>query len=262
MKPPRLCPLTASLCLLLVAAGSLNANPTYFNPTNPYSVTVNGSSTIFNTTAGFNGNRADFGGPWGSYYDNSVGRRESGPQSFSATFQADPGSVFTGVAMGFFLQWGFSSPESSYVVFQMDWSLPGSVYTGSNHNTLSGTGGELWTIGSGGGHYEWKHAGPQGGGGFEFMPIMDFPSVLQLNNVSSFDVSFSAEIFYGKEYFGDGTGAGIGFSAFSVQPFMTAGDPVDPPVSSVPDTGATAHFLGAGLFALFAAVRRQRFNQA
>lgn len=253
----------ASFSILLAAAASLRADSVYVNSATGYSVAVHDSSTIFNTTVGFNGHRADFGGPWGSKYIGG-GATWSGTQSFSATFQSNPGKVFTGVYMNFGA-WSFAVPEGSWLGLVMNWSLPGAVYTGTDNTPLFdpyGPGGDFWEIGTDSGTYQWKHAINQGGGGFEFMPFMDFPSQLLLNNVSSFTVSFQAYIYYGGNVFGDGTGAGLGFSDFQVAPILAASDQVTPPGSTVPDAGATALLLGVGLLGLIGASRRLKMNVA
>lgn len=253
-----------SLSALLAAVASLRADSVYINPGNPYSVTVHDSSSVFNTMVGWNGSRADFGKSWGSYYV-AGGPNWSGTQYFSATFQANPGSVFTSASIGF-SQWSFSVPEGGYLHLYMNWSLPGSVYTGSNYTpNILPLGGTKWVVGDGSGQFEWRHAITQGGGGFEFMPIMDFGSQLLLNNVSNFTVSFAIGMAYGGNVFGDGTGAGLGFSFFSVMPVLTAGtlnSPVNPPGTAVPDTGATALLLGAGVLGLIGARRRLKMNLA
>ncbi|MDQ5978236.1 MAG: hypothetical protein QG602_1210 [Verrucomicrobiota bacterium] len=250
-----------SFSVFLAAATALRADAIYVNSATGYSVTVHDSSTIFNTTAGFNGNRTDFGGSWGSQYVGG-GATWSGTQSFSATFQANPGSVFTGAYINFG-QWSFAVPEGSYVELYMDWSLPGAVYTGSDHTPLYdpyGHGGVYWDIGEGGGVYRWKHAINQGGGGFGFMSFMDFSSLLLLDNVSSFTMSFNLGIAHGGNTFGDNKGAGLGFSDFQVAPTLKAGEPKDPPTATVPETGATAILLGAGLLGLLGASRRLKMN--
>lgn len=251
-----------SFSVLLAAAASLRADAVYVNSLNNYSVTVHDSSTIFNTTAGFNGNRADFGGPWGSNYV-SGGPGWSGTQSFSATFNANSGNVFTGAYMNFGA-WSFAVPEGSWLGLVMNWSLPGAVYTGTDKTTpIPPSGGYSWEIGTDSGTYQWSHAITQGGGGFEYMPFMDFPSQLLLNNVSSFTVSFQAYIYYGGNVFGDGKGSGLGFSDFQVAPTLVAGSPTNPdnpPGSTVPDTSATALLLGAGLIGLIGASRRLKLN--
>jgi hypothetical protein len=263
MKTHALPFIAVSLSALLAAAASLRADAVYVNSLNNYSVTVHDSSTAFNTTVGFNGNRADFGGPWGSTYVGG-GSTWSGARSFSATFNANSGNVFTGAYINFG-QWSFAVPEGSYLELYMDWSLPGAVYTGSDKTPLYepyGPGGIYWEIGDGGGVYRWKHAITQGGGGFEFMPIMDFASQLLLNNVSTFTLSFDIGIAHGGNVFGDGTGAGLGFSDFQVAPTLAAGEPVNPTGPTVPESGATALLLGAGLLGLIGASRRLKMSTA
>jgi hypothetical protein len=254
MKSARIRTLPVLLCFLVPAAASLRADLTYFNPYSPFSVTVHdGSSSIFDSVLGWNGARADFGGSWGSTYDATLGNTSSGLQTFSATFHAGPGTIFTGAYLSFG-QWSFSVPEGGYLHFFMDWSLPGSVYTGTNNTTgIAPNGGVYWAVGPGGGHYEWRHAINQGGGGSEFMSIMDFSSQLLLDNVSSFSVSFTAYMYHGGNVFGDNTGAGLGFSNFSVMPVFTAGTPTGP---AVPETGTTVLLLGAGLIGLLGAGAR------
>jgi hypothetical protein len=89
----------------------------------------------------------------------------------------------------------------------------------------------------------------------EFMPIMDFGVPLSLGNVPGFSVSLSARIQHGGNVFGDGTGAGIGFSAFQATANTTPGAP---PPASVPEPAATAILLGTSLLGLFGAGRSVR----
>ncbi len=220
-------------------------------PFAPLAVEVGGSSSVFNSVVGFNGSRADFGGPWGSQWDVALQNYSTGWQTFSATFQADPGNVFTSAVIGFG-QWSFAVPEGGWLWFEMNWSLPGSTYGGGNnvaYNYYNSPGGASWQVGSGGGNYQYWHHGNQGGGGFQFMPIMDFGVPLILGNVSTFSVNFSARIQHGGAYFGDGRGAGLGFSDFQVTAYTAPGNP---PPSAVPEFGATAALLGATLLGLLA----------
>ncbi|MBI5692288.1 MAG: hypothetical protein HZC55_19575 [Verrucomicrobia bacterium] len=257
-------PLTtiATLRLAVLLAVSLTlvphvaATPVH-NPLAPYSVDVGATSTVFNSLVGFNGSVANFGAPWGSTWNFFQGNTSSGLQTFTATFQADPGSVFTGANLGFG-QWSFSVPDGGYLWFSMDWTLPGAVYTGSNHQISTYhtfPSGTSWQVGPGGGNYQWWHRSNQGGGGFEFMPIMDHGVPLLLNNVSSFSVTFSAIILHGGAYFGDGNGAGLGFSNFSVNPIVVPGVPSTP---AVPDGTSTALLFGVGILGLLSLGRWAR----
>jgi hypothetical protein len=241
---------------LLAALPHLGANPIHA-PNAPFSVQVGGTSTIFNSVVGFNGSRADFGAPWGSTWNSAQQNFSSGWQTFTATFQADPGNVFTSANLGFG-QWSFSVPEGGWLWFQMNWSLPGGTYLGNNNlddTYHTSPGGTSWNVGQGHGNYQYWHYSNQGGGGFSFMPIMDFGSPLLLNNVSSFTVSFSALIQHGGGVFGDGTGAGLGFSAFQVSATTVPGTPAP---SAVPDAANTLMLLGAGLLGLLGAERKTR----
>jgi len=173
----------------------------------------------------------------------------SGLQTFNATFYADPGSVFTNASLSFG-QWSFAVPEGGYLWLTMNWSLPGSSYSGSNNlvdTYYSYPGGASWEVGSGGGNYQWWHRNNQGGGGFSFMNIMDFNVPLALSNVSTFSVAFSLYAFHGGNVFGDGNGAGIGFSNFSVQAITAPGAPAPQPV---PESGTTVFLLGVSLLGL------------
>lgn len=241
---------------LLAALPRLGASPIHA-PHAPYSVQVGGSSTIFDSVVGFNGSRSDFGTSWGSTWDASLQNFSSGWQTFTATFLADPGSVFTSAHLNFG-QWSFAVPEGGWLWFEMNWTLPGGTYLGNNNvddTYYTSRGGTSWAVGSGQGNYQYWHWGNQGGGGFEFMPIMDWWSPVLLNNVSSFTVSFSARILHGGAVFGSGTGAGLGFSAFQVTADTVPGAPPPP---AVPDAANTLILLGAGLLSLLGAGRVTR----
>jgi hypothetical protein len=163
-----------SACLVSTLPG-LEAGPVHA-PNAPYSVTVGGSSSIFNTVVGFNGSRADFGSSWGSTWNATRQNYSSGLQTFTATFHADAGNVFTSANLGFG-QWSFAVPEGGWLWFSMDWSLPGGTYLGNNNlddDYFSSPGGISWNVGAGQGNYQYWHKSNQGGGGMEFMPIMDF----------------------------------------------------------------------------------------
>jgi hypothetical protein len=237
--------LVASLVAIVpvVHAGTIHA------PYADYAVEVGATSSIFNSTVGFNGSRADFGGPWGTQYDSNQGNTDSGWQTFNATFQADPGSVFTNATLSFG-QWSFAVPEGGYLWFMMYWDLPGSSYSGSNNlddTYFTSPGGASWQVGSGGGSYHWWHRNNQGGGGFSFMNIMDFNVPLTLSNVSTFSVAFRLFTYHGGNVFGDGKGAGIGFSNFSVQAITAPGAPAP---QTVPESGTTVFLVGASLLGL------------
>ncbi len=243
------------LCAVLLAGASrLGAGPVHA-PNAPYSVEVGASSTVFNSGVGFNGSRADFGNSWGSEWIAAQSNYSTGWQTFTATFQADPGNVFTRATLGFG-QWSFAVPEGGWLWFEMNWSLPGSTYAGTNNlddTYYTWPGGSSWQVGAGGGNYQWWHRSNQGGGGMEFMPIMDFGVPLVLGNVSTFTVGFSARIQHGGNVFGSGTGAGIGFSAFQVTAETAPGNPAPNPV---PEWGTTAALLGLGLIGLGVGRRR------
>jgi hypothetical protein len=68
-------------------------------------------------------------------------------------------------------------------------------------------------------------------------------------------VSISALILHGGNVFGDGTGAGLGFSAFQVSATTVPGTPAP---SAVPDAANTLMLLGAGLLGLLGAERKTR----
>lgn len=223
---------------LAVVAGlvSLHAKAQVHAPSAPFTATLNSSgSTIFNTTQGFNGGRADFGGSWG--YTNPMGGSvtTSGVQSFSATFDADPGSVFTNVSLGF-EGWSYSNPENSSVAFYMNWNVS--------------AGSDSWS-----GTYTFTLGGPQGGGGGLGLPIPG--SAIALGNVATFSVDFEASIWaWGLGYFGDGTGAGLGFSQFGVNTVTAAGNPVTTPIPE-PEIYA---MMGLGLGLLGWMGRRRRLQ--
>jgi hypothetical protein len=204
-------------------------------PYAPFTATLNPGSTIF-TTQGFNGGRADFGGGWGYVNPTPGSVTSTGDQFFSATFDADPGSVFTGVSLGF-EGWSFANPENSWVLLDLNWN----VYAGS----------DSWS-----GDYWFQPSGPtQGGGGGLGLPIPG--SALALNNVASFTVEFTARIWAGGPgYFGDGQGAGLGFSQFGVNTVTAAGHPVTTPIPE-PEIYA---MMGVGL-GLMGWVNRRRKRQ-
>lgn len=205
-------------------------------PNAPFSVSVNSGSTIL-TQQGFNGGRADFGGGWGYHHPTPGVTGSTGPQFLSATFNADPGFVFTGVSLGF-EGWSFANPENSWVKLFMNW------------NVRAGSDGAS-------GSWEFQPSGPtQGGGGGLGLPIPG--SFVALGNVSGFTVEIEASIWAGGPgSFGDGKGASLGFSQLGMNTLYTEGDPVTPPV---PEPGTYAMMLvGLGLLGL---VRRrtQRLN--
>ena len=82
-------------------------------------------------------------------------------------------------------------------------------------------------------------------------------SALSLDNVSSFTVEFRASIWAGGAgYFGDGTGAGLGFSQFGVNTVTAAGYPVTTPIPE-PEIYALMG-LGLGLMGWVSRRRRQQ----
>ena len=205
-------------------------------PFAPFSATVNPGSTIF-TQQGFNGGRADFGGGWGYHHPTPGVNGSTGPQFLSATFNADPGFVFTGISLGF-ENWSFSNPEGSWVKLFMNWN----VRVGSDS-----------TIGS----WEFQPSGPtQGGGGDLGLPIPG--SFVALGNVSSFTVEVVASIWGGGHgAYGDGKGASLGFSQLGMDTLYTEGNPVTTPVPE-PETYAMM-LAGLGLLGLVRR-RKQKLN--
>jgi hypothetical protein len=217
----------------------LHVNAQVHAPFAPFTATLHpGSSTIFNTTQGFNGGRADFGGGWGYHHPTPGENGSTGLQTFSATFNADPGSVFTGVSLGF-EGWSFSNPENSWIRLYLSWDV------------LAGSDSES-------GSWEFQPSGPtQGGGGGLGLPIPD--SIVALGNVSSFTVQIRASIWSGGGgSFGDGKGASLGFSQFGVNTIYTEGNPVTTPIPE-PEVYA---MMGLGLGLLGWIGRRKRLQAA
>lgn len=107
MKTPRLYSTLIASMILLATVSGLRADTIYVNSYANYSVTVSDASTAFNNTVGFNGSKASLGdsfaitGVEGAGYQHLLG-------SVFATFQADPGYVFTGVLLDFG-QWAYSN---------------------------------------------------------------------------------------------------------------------------------------------------------
>jgi len=226
-----------SACWLASVAmlAPLHVNAQVHAPYAPITATLNPSS-IFNTAQGFNGGRADFGGGWGYHHPTPGVNGSTGSQTFSATFNADPGFVFTGVSLGF-EGWSFSNPDNSWVKLFLNWD----VLAGSDSKS---------------GSWEFQPSGPtQGGGGGLGLPIPG--SIVALGNVSSFTVEFEASIWAGGPgSFGDGKGAGLGFSQFGVNTVYTEGTPVTTPVPE-PETYAMM-LAGLGLLGFMARRRKQQ----
>ena len=214
----------------------LHAGAQVHAPSAPFTATVNPVSTIF-TQQGFNGGRADFGGGWGYHHPTPGVNGSTGTQFLSATFNADPGFVFTGISLGF-EGWSFFNPEGSWIKLFLDWT----VLAGGDSTS---------------GDWEFQPSpinGAQGGGGGLGLPIPG--SFVALDNVSSFTVNVAASIWGGGHgAFGDGKGAFLGFSQLGMHTVYTEGNPVMAPVPE-PETYAMM-LAGLGLLGVMARRRKQ-----
>lgn len=238
MKPHRskfaLSVLISTAALFMTAHG-LQAGTIYYAPYAPFSVTIDDASTAFNDSVSFNGSKASLGGSFGV-----TGLPGSGLNSISgtviATFQADPGYVFTGVMLAFD-QWSYSNaPFYGGHGGSGSWSVPGSTYVGDINPPDAGADSMSWQgSGSSGGFNYYRYVWWDGGGG-QFQSIMGpfgtYP--IQLNNVSSFTLTMNLNFWAINE-------SGYGTSSLGVNTLITGA----PPVSSVPEGAVQPQLLGA-----------------
>ncbi len=249
-------PILASIVLSLALAAPAEAAPA-FAPFGNYSVEINPSSTGLSPVIGFNGPRADFAGFGVGNYLPATSTHQV--QTLSATFTANPGYVFEGAQIGVG-QWSFSWLDGSGLGFTLQWSIPGATYAGGSSNNspapdCSNSGVDHWWTGSGSSGCSRFVAGygPQGGGGFTHMSIMDGTMPILLADVASFTVTVTAGIWAsGTNAFGDGLTSGFGFSSLGIAAYAVEGEPA---ATSTPEPAGLA--LLAGALAAFAAARRR-----
>ncbi len=239
------------LALLLAAcfASSLHAL-TVHAPFAPFSVTIDGASTIFNTGVGFNGSRADLQGPF-----NVSGTEGGGQVTLSgtviATFQADPGYAFSAANLHFG-QWSYSNaPFFGGHGHSGNWSIPGSTYVGDTNPADAGASSDSWSgSGSGGGFSYYRYVWWDGGGHPDYKAMMGpFGTMpVQLGLVSSFTVTLHTSIFAVNN-------SGYGVSSFNVSTEIVDAPP--PPVG-VPDGAVSPVVLGFLTVGLATFARRLR----
>lgn len=224
-----------SLAAIFLHTHGLQAGPIYHAPYAPFSVTVHDASTAFDDSVNFNGSKASLGGSFGV-----SGLPDSGLNSISgtviATFQADPGYVFTGLMLAFD-QWSYSNaPAYGGHGGSGSWSVPGSTYVGDINPADAGASSMAWSgSGSSGGFNYYRYVWWDGGGG-QFQSIMgpfgSYP--IQLNNVSSFTLTMNLNFWAVNQ-------SGYGTSSLGVHTLITGA----PPTSSVPEGAVQTQLLGA-----------------
>ena len=254
MKTPRLNSVLSGLVTsvaLLAAGPGLRADAVYYNAVANYSETVHDESTAFTNGVNFNGSSAHLLGPFGaSGVDNSGTNYAYG--HVYATFQADPGYVFTGVAIAFD-QWSYSNaPFYGGHGGYGSWTVPGSTYVGDINPADPGASSMAWTgSGDSGGWSYYRYVWWDGGGN-QFQSLMGphgtYP--IQLDYVSSFTLMMDLTLFAVNN-------SGYGTSSLGIGTVIAgAPPPVDPPGATVPEGPLSAGFLGAVLFGTMLLGRR------
>lgn len=235
----------ALVCTLSAISPALRADAIYYNAFGPYSVTVHDSSTAFNDWVNFNGAKASLGGSFSASGEAGSGTNYSHGH-VHATFQADPGYVFTGLSIAFD-QWSYGNAPSygghgSYG----SWTVPGSTYVGDINPADEGASSMAWSgSGDSGGWSYYRYVWWDGGGG-QFQSLMgpfgSYP--IQLDYVSSFTVLMDLTFFAVNN-------SGYGTSSLGLNTYITGAPPQPPPGTSVPDSGVQASLLGAILLGTF-----------
>lgn len=243
----------ATSVALLAAGPVLRADSIYHNAVANYTVTVHNESTAFTNGVNFNGSSAHLIGPFGALgapgagYTHNLG-------FVSATFQADPGYVFTGLAIAFD-QWSYSnSPFDGAHGGAGSWTVPGSTYVGDTNPADPGNTSMAWTGSGDSGSWSYYRYVDWDGGGNQFQSIMGphgtYP--ILLDYVSSFTVSMNLNFWVHGN-------SGYGTSSLGIGTLITgAPPPVDPPVTAVPEGPLSAGLLGAVLFGTMLLGRRVR----
>ena len=249
-------PVLSALVLSLAFAAPAAAAP-IFAPNGNYSVEIHPFSSL-TPLAGFNGSRADFTGFGISNYLPATATQ--GNRTLTATFTANPGYVFEGAHIGIG-QWSFSWLDGSGLAFTLQWSIPGATYAGGSSSNspapdCSNPGIGHWWTGSGSSGCSRFVAGfgPQGGGGFTHMSIMEGTLPIQLTDVQSFTVTVNAQIWAGgTNGFGDGLTSGFGFSTLGIQAIAVEGEPA--PTATPEPAGL---LVLAGALAALGTTRRRK----
>lgn len=245
MKPIQPSLLTALFLTLSLAAPDLRAGIIYDAPFAPFSVTVHDSSTLFNTTVGFNGGRAGLGGPVG------LTGTEPGPSYASlsglvvATFTADPGYVFDSVSLTFG-QWSYSnSVEYGGHGYSGSWHIPGATYAGgTNPPEIGAVSSEAWSGSGSSGTFSRSDFTWWSGGGGGGRNLMD--GLILMNGMSSFTLTLDLTVFVTNK-------SSFGTSSFDVHTAMSEAPPVGNPV---PDALPVLPVLAAAMAGLVSLRRR------
>lgn len=214
----------------------------------PFSVTVEDASTIFNDYALFNGSRTNLYGGFG------VRGLGGGPVATTAggrvvaTFEADPGYVFTGVDLHFG-QWSWSNSYSfGGYVHTGNWSVSGGTYVGDTNPPDAGTGSTSWSGSGSSGVFAISNFDWWSGGGNQSFGIMGSSpaGAILLSNVTSFTVVMEMDItvYNTSEY---------GMSSFNITPQFTFAPP-----ATVPDQPLSVALIGAVLLGTAAFGRRHQ----
>jgi hypothetical protein len=254
MKTRRLSSVLSALVtsFVLFAAGpALRADAVYYNGFANYTLTVHDESTVFNDWVNFNGAKASLGGSFSVSGEPNTGtNRVSG--YVHATFQANPGYVFTGLSIAFD-QWSYGNAHSfGGHGGSGSWTVPGSTYVGDINPVDPGASSMAWSgSGDSGGWSYYRYVWWDGGGG-QFQSLMGphgtYP--IQLDYVSSFTLMLNLALFAENN-------SGYGTSSLGLGTFITgAPPPVDPPVAAVPEGPLSAGLLGAVLFGTMLLGRR------
>jgi hypothetical protein len=194
-------PTTALMAMTFALAGlPANADPVHAWSA-PYSVEIQPTSTIYTNVVGFNGAETRIGDYAFQPPENPAEgfRYGSGPVGiFDATFTADAGYVFTSVDLGLGEYSWYNDAGNGLQGFQIDWSIPGSTYSGLSFLDPSASYTWVSVTGGGGGtsgtlHYYNPYPGSGGTASGAYGHFLPPGATLALANVTSFTIHLTEQ---------------------------------------------------------------------